>query len=178
MRGLGIGSTFALNVDLLFKWIWWFLGNSYDLWIKVTKDIYREIEDESWWGNSPLKSLFPRIYMLDNDKGCNVANRVCLQDWNHVLKRPVRGVRSLIDSCTLEVSPIFTRWNRSIPIKVNIFLWRLLLNKLPIRVNLDRRRIDVHSMLCPICQEVVEMVNHIFFSCEMATELWSLLEKW
>ncbi|PWA95018.1 RNA-directed DNA polymerase, eukaryota, Reverse transcriptase zinc-binding domain protein [Artemisia annua] len=51
----------------------------------------------------------------------------------------VASVRSLIDSTTLNVSPIGTRWIRSIPIKVNIFLWRLMLNKLPSRVNLDRR---------------------------------------
>ncbi|GJZ21315.1 RNA-directed DNA polymerase, eukaryota, reverse transcriptase zinc-binding domain protein [Tanacetum coccineum] len=80
--------------------------------------------------------------------------------------------RSLIDSHILEVSPIATRWNRSIPIKVNIFLWRLLLNKLPSRVNLDRSGIDVHSILC------VETVNHIFFTCEVASDLWALLAKW
>nr|GEZ76786.1 hypothetical protein [Tanacetum cinerariifolium] len=51
----------------------------------------------------------------------------------------VASVRSLIDSHTLECGLIATRWNRSIPIKVNIFLWRLWLNKLPSRVNSDRR---------------------------------------
>ncbi|GJZ81420.1 RNA-directed DNA polymerase, eukaryota, reverse transcriptase zinc-binding domain protein [Tanacetum coccineum] len=90
----------------------------------------------------------------------------------------VASVRSLIDSHTLDVGSLATRWNRSIPIKVNIFLWRLSLNKLPSRVNLDRKGIDVDSLLCPICHEDVETVNHIFFSCEMAKDLWPLLARW
>ncbi|PWA77709.1 RNA-directed DNA polymerase, eukaryota, Reverse transcriptase zinc-binding domain protein [Artemisia annua] len=140
MGGLGIGSIFALNVGLLFKWLWRFLHNSSDLWIKVIKYLYGEYGgifndsmqrlslspwsgilssvkslkdkgidllslcirkvgngisirfwDEIWCGNSPLKNLFPLIYMLDNDRGCNVASRVSLQDWSYVLRRTVRG---------------------------------------------------------------------------------------
>ncbi|GJV31360.1 RNA-directed DNA polymerase, eukaryota, reverse transcriptase zinc-binding domain protein [Tanacetum coccineum] len=90
----------------------------------------------------------------------------------------VASARSLIDSYFLDVSPIASRWNGCIPIKVNIFLWKLLLNKLPTRVNLDWRGIDVPSILCPICQEDVETANHIFLTCEMASTLWSMLDNW
>ncbi|GJX64282.1 RNA-directed DNA polymerase, eukaryota, reverse transcriptase zinc-binding domain protein [Tanacetum coccineum] len=48
---------------------------------------------------------------------------------------------------------------------------RLVLNKLPTRVNLERKGIDVDSTLCPICGEDVETVNYIFSSCEMAKDL-------
>ncbi|GJY60951.1 RNA-directed DNA polymerase, eukaryota, reverse transcriptase zinc-binding domain protein [Tanacetum coccineum] len=87
------------------------------------------------------------------------------------------SVRSLVDDHTLDVDNYATRWNRYIPIKVIVFLWRLMLNKLPFRVNLDKKGIDVGSVLCPICQEDVETVNHTFFSCEMAKDLWALLAK-
>ncbi|GJV77892.1 RNA-directed DNA polymerase, eukaryota, reverse transcriptase zinc-binding domain protein [Tanacetum coccineum] len=90
----------------------------------------------------------------------------------------VASARSLVDSHILKVSPIATHWNGCIPIKVNIFLWKLLLNKLPSRVNLDRRGIDIPSILCPNCQEDVETGNHIFFTCEMASTLWSMLDNW
>ncbi|GKC28788.1 RNA-directed DNA polymerase, eukaryota, partial [Tanacetum coccineum] len=89
-----------------------------------------------------------------------------------------RTVRHLVDSRLLVVDQIATRWNRCVPIKVNVFLWRLSLNKLPSRVNLDRKCIDVGSVLCPICQDDVESVNHTFFSCEMAKVLWDLLARW
>nr|GEV08367.1 RNA-directed DNA polymerase, eukaryota [Tanacetum cinerariifolium] len=90
----------------------------------------------------------------------------------------VASAHSLIDSSTLDVDPKATRWNRFIPNKVNVFIWRLMLNKLPTRVNLDRRDIDVGSLLCPICLEDLETVNHIFFSCNMAKYMWSLFAKW
>nr|GEY24067.1 RNA-directed DNA polymerase, eukaryota [Tanacetum cinerariifolium] len=59
-----------------------------------------------------------------------------------------------------------------------MFFLRLLLNKLPSRVNLDRKGIDVVSILCLICQEDVETANHIFFTSEMAKELWALMARW
>ncbi|GJZ59364.1 RNA-directed DNA polymerase, eukaryota, reverse transcriptase zinc-binding domain protein [Tanacetum coccineum] len=90
----------------------------------------------------------------------------------------VAFVRSLIDSNTLDTDSNATRWNHSIPTKANVFIWRLMLNKLPSRVNLDRKGIDVGSILCPIFQVDVETINHIFFSCDMAMDLWDKLARW
>nr|GEV00687.1 reverse transcriptase domain-containing protein [Tanacetum cinerariifolium] len=64
------------------------------------------------------------------------------------------------------------------PIKVNVFMWRLKLNRLPSRVNLDQKGIDIGSNLCPNCLEDIKTVNHIFFNCGMAQNLWALLAKW
>nr|GEW95480.1 hypothetical protein [Tanacetum cinerariifolium] len=87
----------------------------------------------------------------------------------------VVSVRSLVDHHTLDMDQEVTRWNSFTPIKVNVFLWRLKLNKLPSRVNLDRKGIKLDSMLCLICHGDVEAFNHIFFNCDMAKDLWSLL---
>ncbi|GKD88060.1 RNA-directed DNA polymerase, eukaryota, reverse transcriptase zinc-binding domain protein [Tanacetum coccineum] len=86
----------------------------------------------------------------------------------------VASVRHLVDSWLLDTCNDATRWNRLLPIKVNV----LKLNKLPSRVNLDRRGIDVISINCPSCQGDLETVNHTFFNCGLAKELWSLLAKW
>nr|GEV49010.1 putative RNA-directed DNA polymerase, eukaryota, reverse transcriptase zinc-binding domain protein [Tanacetum cinerariifolium] len=51
----------------------------------------------------------------------------------------VASARNHIDALTLNVSSTVTRWNKAIPIKINVFLWRLSLNKLATRINLDRR---------------------------------------
>ncbi|GKD22003.1 RNA-directed DNA polymerase, eukaryota, reverse transcriptase zinc-binding domain protein, partial [Tanacetum coccineum] len=90
----------------------------------------------------------------------------------------VMSARILVDDSLLEAGITATRWIRHIPIKINVFLWRLNLNSLPSRVNLDRRGIEVDSLLCPTCYLDVETVNHIFFNCEMAKDLWALLAKW
>nr|GEV38743.1 RNA-directed DNA polymerase, eukaryota, reverse transcriptase zinc-binding domain protein [Tanacetum cinerariifolium] len=102
-----------------------------------------------------------RLWSLDASAGFSAAS-VC----------------SLVHSHILDTDNEVTRWNRNIPIKVNVFLWKLKLNKLSSRVNLDRRCIEVGSTLCPSRLDDFETVNHSFFNCGMAKDLWSLLAKW
>ncbi|GJY95555.1 RNA-directed DNA polymerase, eukaryota, reverse transcriptase zinc-binding domain protein [Tanacetum coccineum] len=249
--GLGIRSIYVLNVGLLFKWIWRFLHNHSDIWVRVIKGIYgrtggifdehihrssqspwsgilsmvksikqkgidlmslcnqklgngesAQFWDDIWCGNQALKSKFPRIYMLDNDKGCNVSKRLSMHDWSSQVHEEIRrrGSRShtqfmnlrLLNDYLVEFSselmvlgrlevhkvagPNATCWNRSIPIKVNVFLWRVMLNKLPTRVNLDRRGIDVDSLICPICHEDVETELDVPF-CANISEWFSWLDS-
>ncbi|GJU20664.1 hypothetical protein Tco_1154006 [Tanacetum coccineum] len=47
--------------------------------------------DDIWCGESTLKSKFPRVYMLDNDRDCIVANWMHFVDWSSVLRRLPRG---------------------------------------------------------------------------------------
>ncbi|GJX99603.1 hypothetical protein Tco_0356622, partial [Tanacetum coccineum] len=51
----------------------------------------------------------------------------------------VKDARQFLDDFFLPKDPIATRWIKSIPIKVNIFAWKLHLDRLPTRVNLARR---------------------------------------
>ena len=83
-----------------------------------------------------------------------------------------------IDSKILVVYLSSTRWNRFVPIKVNVFAWRLGLNKTPTRANLDKRGIDIHSLLCPVYDLVAESVGHLFFFCQMAREIWKQIGRW
>lgn len=62
--------------------------------------------------------------------------------------------------------------------KVSTLFWRLHLNKVPMRVHLDKHGIDIGSVICPICDSNFEIINHLFFSCGMAMNLWNLLAKW
>ncbi|GJS60756.1 ribonuclease H-like domain-containing protein [Tanacetum coccineum] len=47
--------------------------------------------NKAWSSASPLKNLYPRIYMLDSDKGRTVSSRLNGCDWSSVLRRPPRG---------------------------------------------------------------------------------------
>ncbi|PWA37768.1 reverse transcriptase domain, Reverse transcriptase zinc-binding domain protein [Artemisia annua] len=71
-----------------------------------------------------------------------------------------------------------TRWCNLIPIKVNIMAWKLSLNKLPTRMNLDARGIDVPSVLCPVCGEYSKTANHLFFACSFVSQVYILLARW
>nr|GEV54749.1 hypothetical protein [Tanacetum cinerariifolium] len=116
----------------------------------------------------------------------DAIGNVCLSDkrdsWTWSLDGcnnfSVASVRYMVDSQILVVDSSTTRWNRFIPIKVNVFLWKLNLNRLPSKVNLDRKGIDTGSTLCPICSDDIETSNHIFFNCGLAQDLWASLAKW
>ncbi|GKD22268.1 DNA helicase, partial [Tanacetum coccineum] len=61
----------------------------------------------------------------------------------------VSVMRKYIDSRSLLTEGNKTRWNKLVPIKINILAWRLINDRLPTRSNLDSRGIDLHSLLCP-----------------------------
>ncbi|XP_071740704.1 uncharacterized protein [Rutidosis leptorrhynchoides] len=65
-----------------------------------------------------------------------------------------------------------------IPIKVNVFMWRLRLDRLPTRLNLSSRGIDIESIVCPICGLTTETHDHTFLSCEIASTLWNRVRLW
>ncbi|KAJ9549100.1 hypothetical protein OSB04_021643, partial [Centaurea solstitialis] len=69
-------------------------------------------------------------------------------------------------------------WNPLIPIKVNIFTWRLLKEAVPTRFNLSRRGIAIQSLACVLCGEGTETLDHCFFSCPLASGLWKKIWAW
>ncbi|KAJ9560470.1 hypothetical protein OSB04_005630, partial [Centaurea solstitialis] len=68
-----------------------------------------------------------------------------------------------------------TEWPKSVPKKVNIFVWRLRLGRIPTRSVLDKMGIDLDSFLCPRCGEQIEDLEHALFKCEKVKPLWELV---
>nr|GEX33642.1 RNA-directed DNA polymerase, eukaryota [Tanacetum cinerariifolium] len=89
----------------------------------------------------------------------------------------VAFVRNLIDSCLLPSSGLKTRWIRYVPIKVNIFAWKVMTNSLPTKFNILRRGIDIESISCVNCNLGVENTNHLFFACDMARQVYKLIAQ-
>ncbi|GJV50359.1 RNA-directed DNA polymerase, eukaryota [Tanacetum coccineum] len=73
---------------------------------------------------------------------------------------------------------VATRWIKVMPIKINVFTWRVHLDKLPTRMNLSLKGIDILTIVCPLCHASVESGSHIFFSCPMDHHLWRKLMRW
>jgi hypothetical protein len=90
----------------------------------------------------------------------------------------VKNVRFFIDSCLLPTGFRATIWNRNIPKKVNIHVWRLLQDRLPTRDRLSRLGMDVPSSLCPCCDSSLEDSHHLFVNCLMASDLWRSITGW
>ncbi|GJX76510.1 RNA-directed DNA polymerase, eukaryota [Tanacetum coccineum] len=89
----------------------------------------------------------------------------------------VKDARNIIDQKTLPSLPS-TSWDKIIPRKVNIFMWRLSLDRLPHRLNLSLRGMDIPAISCSSCNANVESANHIFFECIIASDLWKLVYRW
>ncbi|XP_071714134.1 uncharacterized protein [Rutidosis leptorrhynchoides] len=75
-------------------------------------------------------------------------------------------------------SPDPTLVNPLLPQKIGIFIWRAKLNKLPVRTELDKRGIDLHSTRCPICDNDLETLHHSLISCKHSADIWDRIRKW
>ncbi|GJR70576.1 reverse transcriptase domain, reverse transcriptase zinc-binding domain protein [Tanacetum coccineum] len=62
--------------------------------------------------------------------------------------------------------------------KVNIFVWRALKKRLSIREELDKRGIDLDTVLCPCCDNGVESCKHSLVLCSMAMGIWEKIHSW
>ena len=64
------------------------------------------------------------------------------------------------------------------PKKVNIFVWRALKGRLPVREELDKRGVDLDSVLCPCCDSAVESCAHSLVLCDLAMSVWEKIFCW
>ncbi|GJZ82563.1 ribonuclease H-like domain-containing protein [Tanacetum coccineum] len=64
-----------------------------------------------------------------------------------------------------------TGWINVVPKKVNVFVWRAILGRLSVRVELDKRGIDLDPILCPCCKNVMESIDHSLVLCEKALKV-------
>ncbi|GKD24371.1 RNA-directed DNA polymerase, eukaryota, reverse transcriptase zinc-binding domain protein [Tanacetum coccineum] len=78
----------------------------------------------------------------------------------------------------VENGALATLWNSWVPKKVNIFIWRALKGRLPVREELGRRGIDLDSLLCPCCNNAVESCNHSLILCNFAMSVWEKVFNW
>ncbi|KAJ0534476.1 putative reverse transcriptase zinc-binding domain-containing protein [Helianthus annuus] len=56
--------------------------------------------------------------------------------------------------------------------------WRGNLDRLPTRINLRRRNVDISSSMCPFCEDAEESVEHLFTTCSVAWRVWSAFSEW
>ncbi|XP_071687062.1 uncharacterized protein [Rutidosis leptorrhynchoides] len=73
---------------------------------------------------------------------------------------------------------VSTARNNFLPQKVNIFIWRKKLKRLPFRDELDKRGVDLDTLLCPICSSAIECVEHALLTCPFAMDVWSRVRRW
>ncbi|XP_071740259.1 uncharacterized protein [Rutidosis leptorrhynchoides] len=144
---------------------------------------------DRWLGTEALKDKYQRLYRLEVDKdvrprGRNAADLIKL--CNEISHFVITGKEDdewqwSLDKNVLD-SIIYTKYPYTIeqidPLENWIFIWRAKLNKIPVRIELDKRGIDLHSVRCPVCDVDLESVHHILINCNYAKEVWKLVYKW
>ncbi|GJR00111.1 RNA-directed DNA polymerase, eukaryota [Tanacetum coccineum] len=185
--------------------------------IRVGNGLRTQFWNEVWIGDTQLRVMFPRIYALEINKDCTVADKLQFSVTSS-LRRSVRGgvkssqlallqtyikgtllfnmedrwvwdlngegvfrvkdVRILLDECFLPKAPTATRWVKYVPIKINVFAWKVFLDRLPTRSNLQHRGVLVSDLLCPLCFSAQEDSSHLFFSCRLVTDIVRLVCRW
>ncbi|GJX55724.1 RNA-directed DNA polymerase, eukaryota, reverse transcriptase zinc-binding domain protein [Tanacetum coccineum] len=93
-------------------------------------------------------------------------------------KFTVKGMRNAISNTLRPSNPSPTRWNKLVPIKVNIAAWRIEIRSIPTKVNLDLRGIDLHSVRCSICEEDLETEEYLLVKCTLSKITWLEIMKW
>nr|GEW87778.1 reverse transcriptase domain, reverse transcriptase zinc-binding domain protein [Tanacetum cinerariifolium] len=92
---------------------------------------------------------------------------------------PVKALKHMVNLKILgeEADTVETKWCKYIPSKVSVFIWRLKHGRLPVRALPDRYEMELDTTLCPICNEVVESLDH-FVSCSKAKSVWNIVFEW
>lgn len=141
--------------------------------------------------SAPLSSFFRRnvrggVEAEQLSQCLNVISSVVLSnshdrfvwDLNGEGEFRVKDIRKLLDDVFLPKDEVPTRWVKVIPIKINVFAWKVSLDRLPTRENLAQRGVSVPSLSCPNCNNGQEHLGHILFSCDIASSVSRMICRW
>ncbi|KAJ0589978.1 putative reverse transcriptase zinc-binding domain-containing protein [Helianthus annuus] len=91
----------------------------------------------------------------------------------------VAVIRDAISRTSLEANDMEWKfWNRWAPPKVNLFVWRAAKNKIPVKMELFRRGINIEDMRCSRCGRDEETIDHLLVDCVMAQATWWNVKNW
>ncbi|XP_071707979.1 uncharacterized protein [Rutidosis leptorrhynchoides] len=95
-------------------------------------------------------------------------------------KFTVNRLSSIIDAHSFSgnISAQETLRNSLVPKKLELLVWRANLKRLPVRVELDNRGIDLDSVRCPLCDEDLETIDHAFIFCNQVMDIWNRVFSW
>ncbi|GJV18591.1 reverse transcriptase domain, reverse transcriptase zinc-binding domain protein [Tanacetum coccineum] len=193
VRVLGDGKDIRFWVDM---WVYnWRLCDRFPRLYHLDRRKEGSVWDKGSWVNNMwcwkwewVRSIMGRV-TRDLDELVGVLQNVvvhsnCRDNWRWLLGEDgeftVKELARLVEEKTLHVENggHETFWNRLVPKKVNIFAWRAIKGRLPVRVELDRRGIDLDSVLCPCCNNIVETCAHCLVTCDLAMSVWVKVFSW
>ncbi|XP_022014066.1 uncharacterized protein LOC110913553 [Helianthus annuus] len=69
-------------------------------------------------------------------------------------------------------------WNSWMPAKINYFIWRVGIERIPVKTELRKRGIGLDDYLCPRCRSEEKTVNHVISECVESVIVWRQIIDW
>jgi hypothetical protein len=121
--------------------------------------------------------LFHNVILLPNE----------LDRWHwrslHSNVFTVKGAYQTLTRAEEEAEPMLNStelvWNKVVPVKVSVFAWRFMENRIPTRDNLFKRGIlNIDAQHCVLGCGFDETLSHLFFTCDKTHKVWHGMLQW
>nr|KYP51226.1 Putative ribonuclease H protein At1g65750 family [Cajanus cajan] len=143
---------------------------------------------DPWCTTKPFCERYSRLFSISNNKDMSVADmKLCREaesGWNWSDPSGLYSVKSgyyiiVNASISAEIPLHKFIWCRLVPSKVSCFAWRVMLDRIPTKVNLAKRNLLLSSNSgCVWCNQGLDTSCHIFFECSFAYQVWMLCLEW
>ncbi|XP_071695547.1 uncharacterized protein [Rutidosis leptorrhynchoides] len=142
--------------------------------------MYNDTWNANWqWQRNPSGRTCGELSSLSNLLNSFNFNCGNIDTWIWSMssngKFTVKSLASALDEVVLSGNNNYeeTMRNNLIPKKLEIFVWRVTQKRLPVRIELDKRGIHLHTVRCPLCDDDLETVEHSLLFCNNAMEVWN-----
>ncbi|PWA65568.1 reverse transcriptase domain, Reverse transcriptase zinc-binding domain protein [Artemisia annua] len=155
-------------------------GNGRD--VMFWNDVWLECGNGSWVGDWCWRSNPKGRSVDDLTELSNRLSTISLVDGSHDRWQwslapnghfSVNHLSKLVDNNLLDQFALGHNhiWNNLVPIKLNVYIWRAVNNKLPTYCNLASKGINIVTSGCPLCNNVDETIDHILCECVVVKRL-------
>ncbi|XP_071740907.1 uncharacterized protein [Rutidosis leptorrhynchoides] len=134
------------------------------------------------WARSPGGRTRGELNSL-TDEISNIRLDASVEDkwaWSLASNNMFKMLSKLIDEQVIQIGTnvMETLRNSLVPRKLEIFTWRVIKKRLPVRTELDKREIDLNSVRCPLCDDDLETIDHALIFCKHSMEVWNRVFGW
>ncbi|GJT94027.1 RNA-directed DNA polymerase, eukaryota, reverse transcriptase zinc-binding domain protein [Tanacetum coccineum] len=139
---------------------------------------------DHWHSRGIFKDIFPRLYALESSKDVTVSSKI---GDTSLMKLESGEYGYIFGALAVDVSMRYALRilderkldGKCVPIKINVLAWKIKTDALPTRFNISRRGIDIQDMSCPICDNAIESMDHLFFRCGLVRDIANkVLSRW
>jgi len=113
-------------------------------------------------GKTPVFNIEDsRVWKVGKDSGYSVKSVYAL------LRGPFEGNSMFV-----------SLWKTTDLPSTQVTTWKVLINSIATKVNLERRGVLVDTNICSFCRMAVESTKHMFFECKIAWLVWNQCYAW